>query len=99
MVFDLLRKAIIEGLVKCRIILFNVRGQLSKSGHVAIDMVGVKHFELANMDIESPSKPINRHSLALSSSFILVSSGILMKQFELNTHRWLINGAWPKTLS
>ena len=46
MVFDLLSKAVIEGLVKCRIIPFNVSGQLSKSTHMVIDMVGVKHFEL-----------------------------------------------------
>ena len=46
--FDSLGKAVIEGLIKCRIIPFNVRGQLSKSGHVAIDMVAVEHLELAN---------------------------------------------------
>ena len=46
MVFDSLSKAVIEGLVKHRIIPFNVRGQLSKSGHVAIDMV--EHLELVN---------------------------------------------------
>ena len=48
MVLDSLNETIIEGHIKCGIIPFNVRGQFSKSGHVAIDMVGVKHFELAN---------------------------------------------------
>ena len=48
MVFDSLSKAVIEGLIKCRIVPFNIRGQLSKSGHVAIDMVVVEHLELAN---------------------------------------------------
>ena len=47
-VFDSLSKAIIKGLIKCRIIPFNVRGQLSKRGHMTINMVIVKHFELAN---------------------------------------------------
>ena len=48
MVFDSLGKAVIESLVKCGIIPFNVRGQLSKCGHMAIDMVAVEHLELAN---------------------------------------------------
>ena len=48
MVFDSLGKAVIESLVKCGIVPFNVRGQLSKCGHMAIDMVAVKHLELAN---------------------------------------------------
>ena len=48
MVFDSLGKAVIESLVKCRIIPFNIRGQLSKYGHMAIDMVAVEHLELAN---------------------------------------------------
>ena len=48
MVFDLLGKAVIESLIKCGIIPFNVRGQLSKCGHMAIDMVAVKHLELVN---------------------------------------------------
>ena len=48
MVFDSLSKGVIESLVKCGIIPFNVRGQLSECGHMAIDMVAVEHFELAN---------------------------------------------------
>jgi hypothetical protein len=46
-VFDALSEAVIESLVKCSIIPLNVRGQLSEIGHVAIDMMGVKHLELA----------------------------------------------------
>ena len=48
MVFDLLSKAVIESFVKCRIIPFDIRGQLSECGHMVIDMVAVEHFELAN---------------------------------------------------
>lgn len=47
-VFDAFGKAIIEGFTKSSIIPLNVRGQLSKIGHVAIDMMGVEHFEFVN---------------------------------------------------
>jgi hypothetical protein len=47
-VFDAFGEAVIESLVKCSIIPLDVRGQLSEIGHVAIDVMGVEHLELAN---------------------------------------------------
>src|SRR5882724_4653876 len=44
-------------------------------------------LESTTMYIESPSKPIRRHSSALSLSLILVSSGTLMKHLEPKTQR------------
>jgi hypothetical protein len=50
-VFDALSEAVIESLIKCSIIPLDVRGQLSEIGHVAIEMMGVKHFELSNTSL------------------------------------------------
>jgi hypothetical protein len=49
--FDAFGEAVVESLVKCSIIPLNVRGQLSEIDHVAIDMVGVEHFELSNSSL------------------------------------------------
>jgi len=48
--------------------------------------------------MESPSKPIRQYSFALSLSLDRVSSGTLMKHFELNIHRCPIDGTSLKTL-
>jgi hypothetical protein len=50
-VFDAFGEAVIESLVKCSVIPLDVRGQLSEIGHVAIDMMGVKHFEVSNSSL------------------------------------------------
>src|SRR5882724_3508361 len=49
--------------------------------------------------MDSPSKPIRRHSRALSSSLDLVSSGTLIKHLDPKTHKWLIDSSWLKTFS
>jgi hypothetical protein len=50
-VFDVFGRAVIEGLIKCSIIPLDVRGQLSETDHVAVDMMGVEHFELSNSSL------------------------------------------------
>ncbi len=47
------------------------------------------------MYMDSPSKLIKRHSLALSSSLVLCSSGTLIKHLVPNTCRCMIKGACP----
>src|SRR6266481_7954902 len=49
--------------------------------------------------MDSPSKLIKQHSLALSSSLVLCSSGTLIKHLVPNMCRCAIKGACPKTLS